>query len=213
MLQNWECSAQKLGLDWVVIAMDTKLYSHLGPERSILVEGEQVEGSSRFGTGDFAVIACNKIRTITSILKHTKLDLVFTDCDNVFKSDPFLPSLTLGSLMRSNAYEYVYVRKSKPPGSIWSEYHTEPDKANTGFYYVAGSRKSAGVQHAFDAGVNFCNIHKRQDDQESFWDALVQLRKGQSKDAAAFSASDIAGPIMRPCARATMSQLYLITST
>ena len=29
MLENWECFARKLGLDWLVIAMDDELHRHL----------------------------------------------------------------------------------------------------------------------------------------------------------------------------------------
>ena len=52
----------------------------------------------------------------TDVLRETNLDIVFSDADNVFKSDPFLPSLSLGSMIRSGKYEYIYGRKIEPGG-------------------------------------------------------------------------------------------------
>ena len=85
----------------------------------------------------------------------TQLDVVFTDGDNVFKSDPFLPSLSLGSMMRSGKYEYIYGRKILPPGPRQGEYHEEPPKANTGFYYISGGRKPALTLNMFNISVQW----------------------------------------------------------
>ena len=182
MLTNWECIAKRLGLDWMVISIDSELHQHLG-ERSISATGQewqQAEGF--FSKVGFRVIACNKIRTVADILRSTNLDIVFSDSDNVFKSDPFLPSLSLGSMIRSGKFEYIYGRKIEPgnqkiqnfnPGA----YHQEPIKANTGFYYVAGGRKKDVVQQVFDKGVKWCNDRPHMDDQENFWDALVDTRR------------------------------------
>eukprot|EP00931_Biecheleriopsis_adriatica_P085358 TRINITY_DN5974_c0_g1_i1.p1 TRINITY_DN5974_c0_g1~~TRINITY_DN5974_c0_g1_i1.p1 ORF type:complete len:447 (+),score=79.31 TRINITY_DN5974_c0_g1_i1:25-1365(+) len=186
MLQNWECYAKKLGLDYFVLAMDSKIYQFLGPDRSVLTDGVQVDSDSRFGSKNFTVVACNKLRTVMNLLEKTGLDLVFTDCDNVFRSDPFLPSLSFGSMMRSQSYEYIYGRKSRPPGPKEEDYHKEPDKANTGFYYVSGGRKRPGVHHIFGTAVEWCNKRPGIDDQENFWDSLVQVRKGKIKSSTSF---------------------------
>lgn len=186
MLENWECHAKKLGLDWVVIAMDERLFKYAGSGRAIMAEGQQVAEEARFGKPNFATLACNKIRTVLKIMKNTKFDIVFTDCDNVFRRDPFRAEFSLGSMMREGSYDYIYSRKSKPPGPKVEDFHKEADKGNTGFYYVASSKKTEGSQHLFDAGVQHCNIRPGVDDQESFWDTLVKIRTGKVSDASAF---------------------------
>lgn len=186
MLENWECHAKKLGLDWVVIAMDERLFKYAGSGRAIMLEGQQVAEEARFGKPNFATLACNKLRTVLKVMQKTNFDIVFTDCDNVFRRDPFRAEFSLGSMMRQGSYDYIYSRKSKPPGPKVEDFHKEPDRGNTGFYYIASSKKPVGSQHIFDAGVQRCNTRKGVDDQENFWDTLVQFRKGKLSDASAF---------------------------
>ena len=182
MLTNWECFAKRLGLDWMVIAMDIQLYQHLG-ERSILATGQKWEKAEDFFSRvGFKVIACNKLRSVLDVIRNTNLDIVFSDADNVFKSDPFLPSLSLGSMIRSKKYEYIYSRKREPGGQKIQDlkpevYHQEPIKGNTGFYYVAGGRKQSIVQKIFEISVKWCNERPHLDDQENFWDGLVATRR------------------------------------
>ena len=118
---------------------------------------------------------------------ETNLDIVFSDADNVFKSDPFLPSLSLGSMIRSGKYEYIYGRKIEPGGQKIQNlnpevYHQEPIKANTGFYYVAGGRKQDIVQRIFEISVEWCDRRPSLDDQENFWDGLVATRNKKSTE-------------------------------
>ncbi|CAJ1399545.1 unnamed protein product [Effrenium voratum] len=189
MLVNWECFAKRLGLDWMVMSMDSKLHQHLGEDRSFQATGQEWEEAAAFNSKvGFKVISCNKIRTVLEILRSTNLDLVFSDGDNVFKSDPFLPSLSLGSMIRSGQYEYIYGRKIEPGGQRIENlkpevYHQEPIKANTGFYYVSGSpKKQSVVNKVFEAGVSWCNRRPDMDDQENFWDALVHVRRQTARD-------------------------------
>ena len=107
MLRNWECYARKLGLDWLVVALDDQVYQELGPERSFLTVGERHGSYERFGSPGFKIVGCNKLRSMLSVLVETQLDVVFSDGDSVFKSDPFLPSLSLGSMMRSGKYDMI----------------------------------------------------------------------------------------------------------
>ena len=187
MLTNWECFAQRLGLDWMVMAMNQELQMHLG-ERSFLATGQEWQKAEAFNSPvGFKVISCNKIRSVLDVLRESSLDIVFSDADNVFKSDPFLPSLSLGSMIRSGKYEYIYGRKIEPGNQRIQDlkeevYHQEPIKANTGFYYVAGSKKQDVVQRIFEISVEWCNKRPGLDDQENFWDSLVATRKKKSTD-------------------------------
>ena len=187
MLTNWECFAERLGLDWMVIAMNSELQQHLG-ERSFLATGQEWEQAEAFNSKvGFKVIACNKLRSVLDVLRNTNLDIVFSDADNVFKSDPFLPSLSLGSMIRSRKYEYIYSRKIEPGNQKIQNlkpevYHQEPIKGNTGFYYVAGGRKQSIVQKIFEISVKWCNDRPDLDDQENFWDGLVATRRKKISD-------------------------------
>ena len=189
MLTNWECFAKRLGLDWMVMAMNSELQEHLG-ERSFLGTGQQWQKAEAFNSKvGFKVISCNKLRTMLDVLRETNLDIVFSDADNVFKSDPFLPSLSLGSMIRSGKYEYIYGRKIEPGNQKIQDlkeevYHQEPIKANTGFYYVAGNRKQSIVQKVFEVSVKWCDKHPDMDDQENFWDGLVDIRRKKPSDRA-----------------------------
>eukprot|EP00438_Fugacium_kawagutii_P020615 Skav206476 [mRNA] locus=scaffold1672:270019:270729:- [translate_table: standard] len=186
MLTNWECFAKRSGLDWMVMAIDQELQTHLG-ERSFLATGQQWGKAEAFNSPlGFKVITCNKLRTILTILQETNLDIVFTDADNVFKSDPFLPSLSLGSMIRSQKYDYIYSRKIEPGGQNIFKlnpevYHQEPIKGNTGFYYVS-SRKPFLAQKMFEIGVEWCDRRPSLDDQENFWDGFVATRKKKSTE-------------------------------
>ena len=187
MLTNWECFATRLGLDWMVMAMNKELQTHLG-ERSFLATGQEWEKAEAFNSPvGFKVISCNKLRSVLDVLRETNLDIVFSDADNVFKSDPFLPSLSLGSMIRSGKYEYIYGRKIEPGGQKIQNlnpevYHQEPIKANTGFYYVAGGRKQNIVQRIFEVSVEWCDRRPSLDDQENFWDGLVATRNKKSTE-------------------------------
>ena len=187
MLQNWECYARKFGLDWLVVALDDKIYQELGPERSFLTVGERHGSYERFGSPGFQIVGCNKLRSMLYVLLETQLDVVFSDGDSVFKSDPFLPSLSLGSMMRSGKYDMIYGRKIKPPGPRTDEHHQEPIKGNTGFYYVSGGRKPRIMQRMFNISIHWCNNRPGLDDQENFWDALVVERKRKPKDKEFFA--------------------------
>ena len=187
MLQNWECFARKLGLDWLVVALDDRIYKELGPERSFPTVGERHDSYERFGSPGFKIVGCNKLRSMLYVLVETQLDVVFSDGDSVFKSDPFLPSLSLGSMMRSGKYDMIYGRKIKPPGVRKDEYHQEPIKGNTGFYYVSGSRNPRIMQQMFNISIQWCDRRPGEDDQENFWDALVVERKRRPSDKAFFA--------------------------
>ena len=187
MLTNWECFAKRLGLDWMVMAMNKELQTHLG-ERSFLATGQEWGKAEAFNSPvGFKVISCNKLRSVLDVLRETNLDIVFSDADNVFKSDPFLPSLSLGSMIRSGKYEYIYGRKIEPGGQNILTFdpkvvHQEPIKANTGFYYVAGGKKQSIVQKIFEISVEWCNRRPSLDDQENFWDGFVATRNKKSTE-------------------------------
>ena len=179
MLTNWECMSHRLGLDWMVIAMDHELQQRLG-ERSLLTKGEEWSKAESGNSGQkFKVIGCNKMRSVLDVLKQSRLNIVFSDADNVFKSDPFLPSLSLGSMMRSGKYDFIYghlvnLQSGKLQDLRPEVYHQEPLNGSSGFYYVSGKKRNM-VEKIFGLSLQACQGADR-DDQASLWDVIVASR-------------------------------------
>ena len=89
------------------------------------------------------------MRIALSVLQDAQLDLVFSDVDNVFRYDPFLPGIELGDRIRSQNYDLLFQadfplkpdRSKKEwlvPRNPDTEYGPgEIKEGNTGFYYAA----------------------------------------------------------------------------
>mmetsp|Transcript_18287 Transcript_18287/g.41356 ORF Transcript_18287/g.41356 Transcript_18287/m.41356 type:complete len:355 (-) Transcript_18287:32-1096(-) len=184
MLKNWRCHADKLGLDYVIIAFDEQLVKDLaGDERVMHMEGTNFPEHSTFRQGHFNEMSCLKIRVVKEIMAKTGLNIVFSDPDNVFRGDPFAQNVSLGQKMRSGKYEYIYQQNHGPrsmPNS--SDIGATVSEANTGFYFVSGTRKKSGVQGLFQAALTECSRHHNIDDQTNFWQALKTIRSGQGQE-------------------------------
>lgn len=178
VLQNWRCHADRLGLDYVVIALDSKIAGKLEPDRTILVNGTFVEDESTFRRPNFNLLAANKIKMVQEILLETRFGVVFSDPDNVFIEDPFAHGDDLGDKIRSGKYQYIYQQNNGDrPGK--EAIGKEVNEANTGFYFVSGSQKSQGVQRLFLGALKECDDNKNIDDQTNFWRTLGNVRAGQ----------------------------------
>lgn len=188
MLENWEKHAAPLGLDWLVVALDRDIYNKLGPQRAILVDGKKVSGTQHFRSAGFNVMSCNKIGTVLEILQDTGYDVVFSDADNVFKKDPFDSSNSLGDMMRSGKYHYLYQRNigNRPDPS---QTHREVKEGNTGFYWVSARRDLAATAVLFRDTLSRCHANAQIEDQKLFWEALREIRTGKehTQNQAAFS--------------------------
>mmetsp|Transcript_122607 Transcript_122607/g.358066 ORF Transcript_122607/g.358066 Transcript_122607/m.358066 type:complete len:348 (-) Transcript_122607:252-1295(-) len=185
MLRNWRCHADKLGLDYVIIALDPDIYNAADRDRSLLIDGgKYFRGAARFRQGHFNEMSCSKVRIVLDILIHTGLNVVFSDPDNVFRHDPFARGVSLGDKMRLGTFQYIYQQnhgKRNPPNE--SDIGSEVEEGNTGFYFVSGSSKRKGVQSLFRAALAECSQHKNIDDQTNFWKALKTVRRGLARSA------------------------------
>uniref|UniRef100_A0A7S0FFA7 Nucleotide-diphospho-sugar transferase domain-containing protein n=1 Tax=Pyrodinium bahamense TaxID=73915 RepID=A0A7S0FFA7_9DINO len=179
ILRNWRCHADRLGLDYIVIALDPQLAEETGPERTLLVQGTYFPEAQTFRHGQFNAMSCLKLQIVKDILKDTGFDVVFSDPDNVFRQDPFAPNVSLGSKMRSGTYQYIYQqnhgRLSLPNAS---DIASEVSEGNTGFYFASGSSKVTAMQALFQAALQECQWHPNIDDQTNFWAALKNVRVG-----------------------------------
>ena len=70
-----------------------------------------------WGSAKLDSVGRNKMAMVLRIMRLTGLDVVFSDADNVFKHDPFQPMASLGDLIRSKRYDYVFQEEldKRPP--------------------------------------------------------------------------------------------------
>jgi hypothetical protein len=196
MLANWECAAASLGLQWIVIALDQRIFDHLGPERAILTSQQQISGVQSVLTDGFNVLTCNKLWAVRELLLNGA-DVVFSDPDNVFVKDPFRPGEELGGMMR-RGFDYVYsanIHSSLlwPSDVMAMRQYSNPalskrgwrgadrrlmlcstgdmeEEGNTGLHYIRAAAK--GTISLFETALDGCNKHPELDDQTNFWVAL-----------------------------------------
>lgn len=186
MLQNWEYLAAELGLQWVVLALDDKLYEELGPDRAIPPDGSySVSGAHGWGRGKFKALSCNKIRMALEVATGCGVDVVFTDADNVFFKNPF--EHDLGNLIRSKRYDYLYQsnKPSSTPRSDQCIMNGHPrNEANTGFYYF--NHRSQVYKTIAESTLERCKDPKNdKDDQTLFWQEVWNYEKKAKEDTAA----------------------------
>mmetsp|Transcript_60320 Transcript_60320/g.186735 ORF Transcript_60320/g.186735 Transcript_60320/m.186735 type:complete len:356 (+) Transcript_60320:68-1135(+) len=197
MLRNWRCHADKLGLDYIVIALDPALLAESGVDRTMLIEGNYFPEAAKFRKGHFNELSCAKLRIVKDIMLTTGLDVIFSDPDNVFGRDPFGEGVSLGDKIRSRKYQYIYQQnhgRRNLPNS--SDLGAEVSEGNTGFYYVAGTAKAWGVQALFQAGLDECARRQNIDDQTNFWQALKTVRQGDARKVygnESFACADLCG--------------------
>ena len=175
MYRNWACHAQRLGLKWLLVASDRQMYSLIGPDQAILSQNAATATSQaeNFRAAGFNLITCSKLQDVLRVSISAKVDVVFSDCDNVFRSDPFALGASLGGAIRSSLYEYLYQHNEKQ--STWM---IEPFEGNTGFYYISACQKRAGFQNLYFRAVQSCQERPDIDDQTNFWKAFREMRSG-----------------------------------
>ena len=175
MYTNWACHARRLGLKWLLIASDEEIYNEAGPDQAILSQNAAAVTSeaTRFREVGFNLITCSKLQDVMRISQSARVDVVFSDCDNVFRADPFAMGASLAEAIRSRLYEYVYQHNENQ--STWA---TEPFEGNTGFYYISGRRKRAGLRNLYSEALHSCKNRPEIDDQTNFWDAFRHMRSG-----------------------------------
>lgn len=89
--RNWACHARRLGLKWLLIASDEQMYNFVGPDDAILSQNAAVATmkATKFRDARFNLITCSKLQDVHRISISANVDVVFSDCDNVFRHDPF----------------------------------------------------------------------------------------------------------------------------
>mmetsp|Transcript_26531 Transcript_26531/g.58114 ORF Transcript_26531/g.58114 Transcript_26531/m.58114 type:complete len:509 (-) Transcript_26531:1514-3040(-) len=177
MLQNWEFLANKLDLQWAVLALDDKLYEELGPSRAIPPEENfAVSGAHSWGKGNFKELSCNKVRMALQIANSCNVNVVFTDADNIFFQNPF--EHDLGRLIKSKRYDYLY-QPNHPASNPREDQCLQGiprDEANTGFYYF--NHKSKTYKAIVEKTLERCqDPGNKLDDQSTFWQEFWNIKQ------------------------------------
>jgi hypothetical protein len=182
MLYNWEAFAdQQHGLKYAVLAMDDAIYQQLGPHRAVPSISDYVISNTFTGRSNkkYLTLVCNKMRMILDILQKCKVDVVFSDADNIFLQDPFQHDL--GKLILSGSgFDYLYTTND-----AWTEQpRSHPcirdgtfaeREGNTGLEYIRS--KATWVQTVMHRTLFKCDRPKnRHHDQTLFWKIMANHR-------------------------------------
>jgi hypothetical protein len=177
MLQNWEFLANEQHLKWVVLALDEKLYDELGPDRAIPPgNGYSVSGAYGWRQGNFQKLSCNKMRMALEIANNCKVNVVFTDVDNIFLQNPF--EHDFGRLIQSKRYDYLYQPNEpvKEARENWCMQGKPRREANTGFYYIRHGNEI--YKRITEATLDRCQDPENTiDDQTLFWKEFWKVKK------------------------------------
>eukprot|EP01059_Diplonema_ambulator_P014417 TRINITY_DN25324_c0_g1_i1.p1 TRINITY_DN25324_c0_g1~~TRINITY_DN25324_c0_g1_i1.p1 ORF type:complete len:384 (+),score=143.68 TRINITY_DN25324_c0_g1_i1:32-1153(+) len=170
---NWACFAKKLGLDYLVLSMDSKLHNFLGDSRSLLMD--DVQGKQEWGTTAYYDMGCHKIEAI-QYLVELGVNVLFSDADNVIGRVPE----KLLSEMAEGKYDVLI--QADHPSCVSREdcpFKWKAGKtANGGFYYFSAKRK-AQTSALLKRAVQHCLKKPREklccDDQQAVNKAIVEL--------------------------------------
>jgi hypothetical protein len=181
VLENWECSARKLGLKWLVVAMDQKMFDSRTEGVMLATHTEAGKGRMGFRSAGFNKISCGKMDAVYHILDELGYNVVFSDPDAVLARDPFKHQL--GKLAAGGQCDYIYqlngmFRSTLTPdthanlhivggennGNVVGGSHRE---SNTGLYFARAS--SAPLMQVFKNTLERCDADTTVDDQTHFW--------------------------------------------
>ncbi len=200
MLQNWEWLANRLGLKWVVLALDEKLYEELGPERAVAPDQDfSVSGEQKFRKGQFHTLTCNKMKMALEISNNCNVNVVFTDADNIFFKNPF--EHDLGKMIRSNRYDYLYQSNNiaAKPREHKCIKGTPDRENNTGFYYIRHGNEV--YKRITESTLAKCADPKNKiDDQSLFWNQFWEM-KHELKNSSNFHHCGYEDALSQPASR------------
>eukprot|EP00039_Didymoeca_costata_P019434 m.337528 g.337528 ORF g.337528 m.337528 type:complete len:327 (+) comp18157_c0_seq1:144-1124(+) len=178
--KNWAMHARVLGLKWIVIAMDHGIYDMIGEKYAIMAD-VNIPGESTFRQPNFNMISCEKKNAVRKIIEYTNVDVIFSDVDNVWVKDPLAPERSLGRLIQSGFYDYIFQMNLPPSAHPEGDPNycrddgqcKQPSEANTGFYFLSNKKNSAWI--ALLKKVEEVCIQKPEvDDQTNFWKGVIQ---------------------------------------
>eukprot|EP01062_Namystynia_karyoxenos_P047514 TRINITY_DN35883_c0_g1_i1.p1 TRINITY_DN35883_c0_g1~~TRINITY_DN35883_c0_g1_i1.p1 ORF type:complete len:296 (+),score=61.60 TRINITY_DN35883_c0_g1_i1:249-1136(+) len=196
-LFNWQCMAERIGLDYVVLSMDGILHKHLGPTRSVQMDDKAVHQA--WGTTAYYDLGCHKLSAI-ALLVSRGWSVLFSDPDNVFGRVP------KQLLAEATSQEYdALVQADHPECSSRKRCPEAPTPAskrgrtaNGGFYFFSGAPSSRrGVAAILTRAAALCRRHPRNnlccDDQQGLNRAIVEVAAGELRNNTGYVGTTFCG--------------------
>ena len=173
-LLNFDCYAQRLGIKYMMFALDVDLHRNLQSSyphiNSVLYSSEKISRSaSYFRSRSFNLITSRKKEAVLCALT-LGYDVLFIDVDIAVVQDP-IPSLVLPR------YDYVHsvnVRCSKNRNAF--DYANKEHEGNTGLYFVRSNSRSVSI---FKQSLQAARREPELDDQTIFWNTIRSMNSPQ----------------------------------
>jgi len=167
-LHNFKCFADKLGMKFIVIAMDKLAYNYITNNTSMVAYhmvggavGETTAHPQKFRSQQFNLITARKKEAVHDILS-LGYNVLFSDTDVAMIRDP-LPYMLWENVDYVHSLNYMCKVDEK-----W-DFHKSKVEGNTGFYFVRSNNNTIQLwANAYAAAPKY----PRLDDQAVFWKVI-----------------------------------------
>lgn len=146
-LHNFDCFMKRLGMKYIVMAMDKKVYDYL--ERNTSIVAYHLTGDSNadvtslpqeFRSKNFNIITAKKKEAVHKILL-LGYDVLFADTDVAILRDP-LPYMIWKNV------DYVHsINAFCKVNEYWDFFYKSKLEGNTGFYFVRSNNQTIKLWH------------------------------------------------------------------
>jgi Nucleotide-diphospho-sugar transferase len=171
-LQNFKCFADRLGMKFLVIAMDEKAFQHLSQSGDMLVyymSGSADAASATAVTSDSVTFRSKQYNLITARKKEAVHDILVLGYDVLFSdTDVAIVRNPLPYLIWRNV-DYVHSLNACCREKQTWDFRRSKEEGNTGFYFVRSNNRTIKLwADAYAAVPKFRGL----DDQAVFWNVI-----------------------------------------
>jgi Nucleotide-diphospho-sugar transferase len=171
-LQNFKCFADRLGMKFLVIAMDEKAFQHLSQSGDMLVyymSGSADVASATAVTSDSVTFRSKQFNLITARKKEAVHDILVLGYDVLFSdTDVAIVRNPLPYLIWRNV-DYVHSLNAWCQEKETWDFRRSKEEGNTGFYFVRSNNRTIKLwADAYAAMPKFPGL----DDQAVFWNVI-----------------------------------------
>lgn len=209
ILMNWACHANRLGLKFLLIAMDKQLadvaneayfksqipYVYQGDPLTWKNGAKKIDANvhNAFRNGQFNTVSLYKLASVRDAISM-KYNVLFSDIDIVLLHDPipalFPPSVISDFGVVQPLPDFSYQQNIGGWwGDDWKKH--KKDEGNTGMYFMQHSKQ---VLAFLDSAIERSWKHTNLDDQTNLFDELQAWKKGD-KVVSCLNKEDKARPV------------------
>eukprot|EP01065_Artemidia_motanka_P051939 TRINITY_DN924_c0_g2_i1.p1 TRINITY_DN924_c0_g2~~TRINITY_DN924_c0_g2_i1.p1 ORF type:complete len:367 (+),score=132.74 TRINITY_DN924_c0_g2_i1:66-1103(+) len=171
---NWRCWAKKAGLDFLTLALDKQILTHVGKDSAALIADYESK-AMHYDDLSYNELCCRKLSAVLDLMRGG-LSVIQTDADNVMVRDPF--RLINDAVVAQ--YDWMY--QANMPGCRRRTVNPNPlcHWVCGGFYY--SSARKASLRALFQKGLDVCwdiTGEANGNDQRALQNVFDKLRRGQ----------------------------------